>query len=414
MNILLLCVELPFPAIGGGLTRTYQVIKALSEQHEVTVVGFTFDKPIEPSGLAIEIVGVKWEMPELYTELYNEAGDETLTQRAMTRLAFEVPEPWYVSYFKSDAMCEQIKSIVKDKQFDLIVIEDSDMAQYLSVLPVHVPKVLDMHNVYSLMAKRAFEDAEADQVHEKEFEYKRTIAHESSVSSQCDLCLTCSEKEAEAVKDLLGIEHVTVVPNGVDTKHFKPSFKQPLPNTLLFTGTMSYEPNVEGICWFVKRVLPIITKQIPEVLVHVVGTNPVERVLKLASGQVIVHGRVPDMAPFFDAASVYMAPILSGGGTRLKILEAAASGKAIVTTSLGAEGIDLVAGEEILIADSAEEFGNVIVQILNDSQLRQRLEHNVRRSIYKYDWETIKLKINSLINNLAPASNKVSNFSASF
>ena len=169
---------------------------------------------------------------------------------------------------------------------------------------------------------------------------------------------------------------------------------------LLFTGTMSYEPNATGIIWFVKNGFPIILKKFPIVSINVVGTDPIPEVKELNSQNVHIRGRVPDVRPYFESAEIYIAPILTGGGTRLKILEAAACGKAIVSTTLGAEGIDLKADEEIIIADSTKDFAEAICGLLEITEKRKKLELKVRQPIIKYDWKTVTRKAATLINDI--------------
>ena len=399
MQVLVVCVDLPFPPVGGGLIRTYQVLKALSKDYETTVIGFTYDRLYETPSIPVEVISVPWSQPSLYKEMNNY--NKVLWEKAYNKLAFELAEPWYVSYFGSLAMKEIIKSVVNEKDFDLILIEDSDMAQYIPIMPVSVPKIVDLHNVYSLMATRKLEGLTGLDKQNAIFELNRTIKFEKLICSQCNLCFTCSQEESAAIKTLLFIEHVAVVPNGVDTSWFKPAETEPVPDSLLFTGTMSYKPNVEAVCWFVKEILPLVFEKIPGVTLHIVGTNPVDEVLALASEKVKILGRVPDMRPYFEKAEIYIAPILSGGGTRLKLLEAAASGKAIVSTSIGAEGIDLKRGEEIILADTAIEFAESVCRLLKNKQNRRKLELKVRQPVLKYDWLIIAEKIRQLAENLA-------------
>jgi len=146
---------------------------------------------------------------------------------------------------------------------------------------------------------------------------------------------------------------------------------------LLYTGLMSYDPNVGAVRHFVAEVLPLIRQEINAAF-HIVGAGPTEEVQALASESVIVHGSVPDMRPYFDAAMAVVVPLLEGGGTRLKILEAAASGKAIVSTSLGAEGLNLRHDEDLLIADSAPEFAAAVIRLCKDAGLRWRLGQQAR------------------------------------
>jgi glycosyltransferase involved in cell wall biosynthesis len=195
----------------------------------------------------------------------------------------------------------------------------------------------------------------------------------------------------------LGAKNVEVVPNGVDTSFFTPGDYAATQPYLLYTGLMSYEPNVGAVRHFVAEVLPLIRQEIPNAAFHIVGARPTEEVQALASESVIVHGSVPDMRPYFDAAMAVVVPLLEGGGTRLKILEAAASGKAIVSTSLGAEGLSLRHDEDLLIADSALEFAAAVIRLCKDAGLRWRLGQQARSASLEYDWKRIGARFRRVV-----------------
>ncbi len=218
-------------------------------------------------------------------------------------------------------------------------------------------------------------------------EAERTRRFESWAAASCTLCLAVSEREAEAVRTLLGVSHVRVVPNGVDTAHFMPGQGDEVHGQILFTGTMDYAPNIEAVHYFIKAILPLIHALTPDATFQVVGTRPTQPILQTAGGAVVVHGQVADMAPHFRETSVVVVPLLHGGGTRLKILEAAASGKAIVTTTLGMEGLDFRPGEDLLVADTPIEFAQAVVGLLRDPEHRRRLGRQAHREAQRYDWD---------------------------
>jgi polysaccharide biosynthesis protein PslH len=182
---------------------------------------------------------------------------------------------------------------------------------------------------------------------------------------------------------------VHIVPNGVDTTYFVPSSSQTERGVLLFTGRMSYEPNADAVCYFAEQVLPLVRRECPQARLHIVGAAPPPRVSALASNAVVVHGQVADIRPYFATAEAVVVPIRTGGGTRLKLLEAAASGKAIVSTSLGAEGLAFAAGRDLLIADAPATFAAAIVAVLGDGALRDTLGSHARARARQYDWAAI-------------------------
>jgi glycosyltransferase involved in cell wall biosynthesis len=252
-----------------------------------------------------------------------------------------------------------------------------------------VPKVLDMHNVHTFMAWRRSQEKPGSDQDDPVKEFERTRSFERMVCSECQLCLCCSEQDAEAARHFLNVEHLKVIPNGVDTVMMTPREDPGIPGYLLFTGMMSYEPNVEAVRYFVADILPLIQAEVPNATFHIAGANPTPEVKALASDSVFIHGFVPDMRPYFYQASVVVVPLLHGGGTRLKILDAAACGKPIVSTPLGAEGLDFLHGRDIICASSVPAFVESVVRLLSDSRRQDELSRWARRAAEVYDWSKI-------------------------
>jgi polysaccharide biosynthesis protein PslH len=378
--------EIPFPPVGGGRLRAYQLVEAFAARHDLTVVGFVFDKTPIRSSLPIHVIGVPWQSPQLYKEM--NSADVTISRRAYEILAYETDKPWAVSYFESAVMAETLRRVTSGT-VDLIVIRDSTMGQYLPDLPTNVPKVLDFTDVLTRIAQRAVEEAPTDEKDRAIREASRMLNFEKAVASQCVLSLVCSNQEAAAARRLLGIERVAVVPNDVDTSFFIPVEEQTISGYLLFTGTMSYAPNIQAAQHFTAHILPLILEKTGKSELHIVGKDPPEVVIGLASEHVTVHRDVPDMRPYYRNAAVVVVPLLQGGGTRRKILEAAASGKAIVTTSLGVEGLDFAPGKDVEVADDATDFANAVIKLTDDEAARRELGKRAREAALRYDRKRI-------------------------
>jgi sugar transferase (PEP-CTERM/EpsH1 system associated) len=385
MRILTLNHAVPFPPIGGGDLRTFHLLRALARRHEVTVVGFSCDDPREPAPFPVETAEVDWDWPPLYRAMHG--GDPEASRAAYEELLAS-DEPWFVSWLASAAMDDLLRRVGR-RGFDLALVEHSNMARYLPALPARLPKVLDFVDLHTLMRQRK---AEADDGPERDLthrEAERTRRFESRVASRASVCLAVSEAEAEAARRLLGAADVRVVPNGVDTTRFRPAEGAGEDGYLLFTGTMDYAPNVAAAEHFVAQVWPLIRREVPGVTFHVVGARPTPAVLRLAGDGVEVHGQVPDMGPYFRQAAVVVVPLLHGGGTRLKILEAAASARAVVSTRLGAEGLDLADGRDLLLADAPADFARAVVGLLRDPFRRAEMGRQARIAAERYDWEGI-------------------------
>jgi glycosyltransferase involved in cell wall biosynthesis len=386
MKVLALSFSIPFPPVGGGEIRTHRLLRALAERHDVTLVGFTYgQEPAQPA-FPIRIVTVPWEWPSAYREMYE--GDGIVAQAAFDRLGGPSGQPWFASVLQSAAM-ERTLDRLAALAFDVVLIEHADMARFLDRLPQAVPKVLDFHDVYSRMAERALAAAGNDRRSELASEFERTVRFERQSASACALCLACSETDAAAVRNLLLCDRVDVVPNGVDTTFFAPSGERPSRGSLLFTGTMNYGPNVDAVAYFVHEIWPLLRNRISGLTFEVVGANPTDEVGNLASDDVIIHGGVADMRPYYRRAAVVVVPLRQGGGTRLKILEAAASGKAVVSSSLGVEGLNFGAGKDLLVSDSPSGFAHAITFLLDNESSRAALEQAARRVALQYEWEAI-------------------------
>jgi glycosyltransferase involved in cell wall biosynthesis len=195
---------------------------------------------------------------------------------------------------------------------------------------------------------------------------------------------------------------ITVIPTGVDLTEYKPDFSgRHLAPVVMFVGAMDWEPNVDGVEFFCSEIWPAILKQIPGAKLRVVGRNPVRRVAQRACDTVEVTGRVPAVIDQLRQAAVVIVPLRIGGGTRLKIYEAMGAGKAVVSTSVGAEGLDVHHGREIILADGAREFADAVVMLLRDPEARRRYEQAAAETAARYDWATVAAQFEAVLGSVA-------------
>ena len=379
-RILVVSPAIPFPPLGGSRTRIYHLLRALSARFDAVLIGFLYGEKTVTPPFPIELITVDWEWPDRYRAM--QLGDADAT-RALTSSA----EPWLASILESDRFEAELRRLVAE--VDLVIFEGTGMGRFLHSVPSEIPRVLDLYDIHSAMALRDAESQTGPGRQTALAEAERTLKFERRVASACDLCLTCSDVDAARARDLLGVDHVEVIPNGVDTSYFRPNLEPPFPGTLLFSGKMDYSPNVQAAVRFARDILPLVRRRRPEMILHIVGLNPVPEVLALAAPDVVVHGAVPDMRPHYRRAEQVVVPLLHGGGTRLKILEAAASGKAIVTTSIGVEGLRFAPADDLVVADGPVEFAEAIVQLTTDPGRRSRLGAHARAAALAYDWGAI-------------------------
>jgi glycosyltransferase involved in cell wall biosynthesis len=218
-------------------------------------------------------------------------------------------------------------------------------------------------------------------------------AFERRMCRRFDSVVAVSSEDREQIQREYGVASVFDVPTGVDTNFFRPSGnEQSDPHNIVFTGSMDWLPNEDAISYFTEQIMPRIKAAIPEVTLTVVGRNPYPSLLELSNrdSSIIVTGRVDDVRPFIERAAAYIVPLRIGGGTRLKIYEAMAMEKAIVSTTIGAEGLPVKDGAELLLADTAESFAEAVVRVLNDKALAQTIGRRAARVVREeFGWERV-------------------------
>jgi sugar transferase (PEP-CTERM/EpsH1 system associated) len=281
--------------------------------------------------------------------------------------------------------------MVTKGSFDIIQAENLHVAQYC--LGLKAVTILDLLGIESSVMKRY-----ADMEHHSlkrvyaEITSKKLAEYEREVCGRFTHCLVCSEEDRRLLQEATGVDNASLIPNGVDVETFSPDgVKTPQNNRIVFVGRMDYHANVDGVRWFCDEVLPMVRDHSPDVLFQIVGGHPTKEVRRLARpGQVEVTGFVEDVRPYLREATVVVVPLRVGGGTRLKILEALAMGKAIVSTTVGAEGIDLTPERHLLTADQPEEMCHQILRLLKHADLRTSLSKAGRSLVEeRYSWKAI-------------------------
>jgi glycosyltransferase involved in cell wall biosynthesis len=222
-----------------------------------------------------------------------------------------------------------------------------------------------------------------------------------------DHVLAVSETDANFFERILDPSNISVIPTGVDVEYFRPTPEKEEANALVFTGSMDWLANEDGILYFMREILPRIRQEIPDATLWVVGRRPSKKLIQAASELrgIEVTGTVEDIRPYIAKASVYIVPLLVGGGTRLKIFEAMAMGRAIVSTSIGAEGLPAVSGKHLLLADQPEEFARQVVELLRDTKRRKELGERARSLVEQnYSWQSVGNLLSDVLRNVSEKS----------
>ncbi|MGH9702801.1 MAG: glycosyltransferase family 4 protein, partial [Candidatus Acidiferrales bacterium] len=234
-------------------------------------------------------------------------------------------------------------------------------------------------------------------------EYHATARAERRYLNLADHVLAVSETDKEIFTQQIEPDKITVVPTGVDIDFFRPADREEQPNTLVFTGSMDWMPNEDGIFYFVEKILPRIRRSFPNVSLRVVGRRPSARLLELAriTEGLQVTGGVDDIRPHVRSGAVYVVPLRVGSGTRLKIFEAMAMGKSVVSTTIGAEGLPVHSGKNIVIADAADGFADAVIRLLEDPERRYDIGLAARELVAReHGWESVGRCFESTLENV--------------
>ncbi|HEX2987802.1 MAG TPA: glycosyltransferase [Chloroflexota bacterium] len=391
MRILFLTPQLPFPARQGTQMRNLQIIQAAARAHQVDLVSFARKG---------ETVDADSPLAKLCGEIRTVPAPTTRGRKSRLRDLALSPEPDLAFRLRSPEFESALRFMLSVWKYDAVQVEALEMATYLPVVRLFAPHaavIFDAHNCeYLIQARAAAVDARLPSTWPKAayslIQCGKLKEYEAAVCRRAGLVLAVSQSDADTLYNLGLSARPLVVPNGVDASSYRPDLVlHPEHDSLLFTGTMDYRPNVDAVEWFAKKVLPIIVRKRPGVTLRIVGRAPSPRVMALAEDPMIeVTGEVDDVRPYFSRSSLFVVPIRMAGGARLKILEAMAMGLPVVSTTMGAEGIDLLDGEDALLADDADGFADAVVKLLEDPAFAGKLAFNGRRLVeYQYDWEQV-------------------------
>jgi sugar transferase (PEP-CTERM/EpsH1 system associated) len=364
MNILWIKTELLHPIDKGGRIRTYQMLRALRAEHRITYL--TLDNGRAAPDAAERALEYCHELIRIP---FREAPRRS--PRFWTELLGNVfsPLPYAISKYRSTAMTQAIMRATTEQPFDVAVCDFLAPSQNVpDGLPCRT--VLFQHNVEAAIWKRHVE-VQRNAVSKAYFreQRRRMERFERRECRRFDRVVAVSRADADTLRRDYGLANVPDVPTGVDTDFFRPSGSVTVrPRSMAFTGAMDWMPNEDGIVWFVDEVLPRIHERVPDASLTVVGRNPPPPVRALAArdNRIRVTGTVPDVRPYMEEAPVFVVPLRVGGGTRLKIFEALAMERALVSTTVGAEGLPLDEGRHAVIADTASAFADAVASLLMD------------------------------------------------
>lgn len=389
MKVLFLTQVLPYPPDSGGKIKSFNLIRYLAQGHEVI--------------LASLVRSVEDRKHLIHLQPYCRRIETVVLKRSRFRDARALCASWFTGrpfLIQRDMLPEMqtaVKQLVDEERPDVVHVVQLNMAPYgLGI--AGVSRVLDQENAVSTILERMYGvEKPGPRKFLAYWEWKRLARYEGQVCRQFDQVLAVSEEDKRVLGRLAGGQgNMTVIPIGIDCQASPVIPRRADARGILSLGTMFYPPNVDGVVWFAREVFPSVQQQIPGASFFIAGKDPPGQIRKLEDGYppsnaghrpIVVAGYVQDPTPFFAGSAVFVVPLRVGGGMRVKILDAWSRGMPIVSTTVGAEGIEIQPGDNILIADTPQDFAAAVVRVMQDRDLARRLAENGRRWVEdRYDW----------------------------
>lgn len=414
MQLLFLTPQLPYPPHQGTTIRNYHLIRHLAAHHTIDLITF-----LAPG----QVLSADNPLYTYCRQIHSAPQPRrTLRQRGSDTLRSLLPD--MALRLESNEMRQLVATQAQTALYDVVQIEGIEMAQYglqlakaASTRPL---LVFDDHNCeYLLQQRNAFTDLRRPRrwlaAAYSLLQWRKLRHYEAAICRQADLVLAVSEPDKSALQALGTERPLLVIANGIELGADQASPTPSVPSdpfTLLFVGKMDYRPNIDGALWFAQRVLPLILAEEPRARFQIVGMNPHARLDPLRTNPAVeITGAVDSVAPYLAKAGIYVVPLRVGGGTRFKVLEAMAAGKAIVSTTLGVEGIDLHDGRELLLGDTPRVFADAVLRLLRDQQaigilatnLGQCARHFVEAH---YSWHEIVPKLEQALHSYTSQTKK--------
>ena len=301
------------------------------------------------------------------------------------------PLPYAIKKYESIPMRSEI--ITREDSIDVVICDF--LAPAINVpRNLSCPSILFQHNVEAMIWKRHYEvqNNRAKKTYLRD-QWRKMVRFEKEMCRRFDAVIAVSAEDRDQMRDEYGVKAVFEVPTGVDTEFFRPSGSHQIdPHNVVFTGSMDWLPNEDAIRYYTDQIMPIVRRSIPQATLTVVGRNPYSSLVELGrrDPSIVVTGRVDDVRPYMERAAAYVVPLRIGGGTRLKIYEAMAMEKAIVSTTVGAEGLPVTDGRELRIADTPETFAGSVVDLLTNADAARKLGQEAARVVReKFGWNGV-------------------------
>ena len=396
MKLLILYPYVPYPLDRGTYHRVYNLARELARYHKADL--FCLDE----GGDASRVDAFSFARRIHFEPFKHPPWPRLFPERLLNS------SPTTVLHWSSSAVAEALKKFTEGKSYDAVHFCDLVMWQYAALIPAGPLRIMDRSRVdllFQIEELKHLDISLTQRVLRQENLWKLG-RYERHVASQLDATVVCGPEDKVYLESHVPeAKEVKVLANGVDDTFFSKELFPPAPDmepTILFCGAMDYSPNVDGLKWYFEKVDAALLQKIPQRQILVVGKNPLPPVQALASRPgVTVTGEVPDVRPYYQRSWVQMVPLRIGGGTRLKIVESLSLGIPVVSTTIGAQGLDLRHEEHLLLGDTPSVFASRIASILQDKSLRDRLSEVGRRQVLNnYTWRQLGRELSDYYEHL--------------
>jgi glycosyltransferase involved in cell wall biosynthesis len=410
MKILWVNPHFLHPTTKGGQIRTLEMLRHLHRWHEIHYVAL--ENPAEPEGVAKsqEYSSQAYPIPHSLPP----RGSASFVIQAAGNLLD--PLPLAVTRYRSAEMKAVVAHLLSTGTFDRLVC---DFLFAAPNIPSLSQAVLFQHNVETTIWDRHLENAHSAAARAFfRIQRKRMARYEGDACRQCAHVVAVSTQDAERFRALFHAKRVSQVPTGVDVPSFTPPNRPSEHKAdLVFVGSMDWLPNIDGCNYFVREILPIIRRTRPSCTFGIVGRSPGSGILEMARNdpKILVSGTVPDIRPYFWGSSVSIVPLRIGGGTRLKIFEAMAAQSPIVSTTIGAEGLPVIHGRNLYLADTPEAFAEHCLALLDSESARKQMAQNAYKMVSsQFSWEHAARVFESILEKQAPSLRRPRSLTGSF
>ncbi|MEP7051083.1 MAG: glycosyltransferase family 4 protein [Pseudomonadota bacterium] len=406
MKILFVTPFLPSPPRFGGQRRLDGLMRGLAKNHEVDVVSFVRTDEYQQAS----VEATQSFCRELVTVPNLDLAETNEKRKMQLRSLVSVHSYEHLLAARRSDFQRALDDMLRRNDYDVIQIEFMWMAVFRFGAPggPRPTLVLDEHNVeYDILKRTAGGEGGKARLLYNSLNWRKLAREERAAWRKVDGISLTSQRDAELVQRDFPGARTAVVPNGVDVGEFSVSTRPSEQDVILFFGAINYYPNQEALLYFIDNVFPLIKQRRPNAIFRVLGPGAPDSVLARAGNGVEILGMVPDVGPYLESATAIVVPLRIGGGTRLKIVEALSKGKAVISTRLGAEGIDVVHDQHLLLADEPEAFAREVERVLTDPQLAARLGQAGRQLMEeRYSWRSIVLGLEKFYDSLAHATTR--------